>query len=37
MPRGVRGDWSLIGQKFKMADEIQPSDWPISNQSVIGQ
>ena len=40
MPRWgewVGGKQSLIGQEFKMADEILPSDWPISSQSVIGQ
>ena len=31
------GDQSLIGQEFKMTDEILPSDWPISNWPVIGQ
>ena len=31
------GRWSLIGQEFKMVDEILPSDWPISSQSVIKQ
>ena len=28
---------SLIRQEFKIADEILPSGWPISNWSVIGQ
>ena len=37
MLRGGGLNWSLIGQEFKMADEILLSDWPISNQSVIGQ
>ena len=41
MPRGgvLRAgvNQSLIGQKFKIADEIPPSDWSISNWSVIGQ
>ena len=31
------GNQSLTGQKVKMVDEIQPSDWSISNWSVIGQ
>ena len=36
---GEGGGWyqSLIGQEFKMVDEILPSDWPISNWPVIGQ
>ena len=31
------GRQSLIGQEFKMAHEILPSDWLISSQSVIRQ
>ena len=34
---GERGNRSLIGQEFKMVDEILPSNWPISSQPVIGQ
>ena len=37
MVGGLEGRWSLIGQEFKMADEILPYDWPILSQSVIGQ
>ena len=34
---GGGGNRSLIGQEFKMGDEILSSDWPISNQPVIGK
>ena len=37
MPWGEGENQSLIGREFKMADEILPSDGPISNQPVIGQ